>query len=119
MIRSEKMRLLVKRFVSLFMGGFILVLAACASVAVQISTLEPTTVPTNTVAIPITGGDLVNTRWTLVSFYEAGTDISVIEGANPTLDVQGNDQAGGSGGCNSFGAQYEVQDSTITFHEIV
>ena len=113
------MRLLVKRIVSLFMGAFILFLEACGTISVEVPTAAVTTVPTNTVGIPNTGADLVNTQWTLVSFNETVQETPVIPGNVPTLEFQENGQAGGSGGCNSFSAQYEVQDNTITFREII
>jgi heat shock protein HslJ len=93
------------------MLGLILVLASCASL--------PTEIPTNTVETPVSGNDLVNTGWRLVSFDEAGTEIPVIEGAIPTLEFRDDAEARGSGGCNSFGAQYEAQDGNISFQELI
>ncbi|HEU4745861.1 MAG TPA: hypothetical protein VFS61_11535, partial [Anaerolineales bacterium] len=59
----------VKRLVSLFMGGWILVQAACGPLP-QTSTLEATAVPTDKAGVAIGGEDLIETRWTLVSFNE-------------------------------------------------
>jgi heat shock protein HslJ len=62
--------------------------------------------------------DLANTRWRLVTYGEPGSETPVIEGAEPTLEFAEGAQAGGSGGCNSFGAQYEVEDAELHFGQI-
>jgi heat shock protein HslJ len=62
--------------------------------------------------------DLANTRWRLVSYGEPGSETPVIEGAEPTLEFEEGTQAGGSSGCNSFGAQYQVQGGELSFGEI-
>lgn len=66
--------------------------------------------------IPVTGGAqtpdsnslLANTRWKLVSYGEPGSELPVVEGSDVTLLFEAGSQAGGSGGCNTFGAQYDV-----------
>ena len=62
--------------------------------------------------------NLVDTRWRLVSYGEPGSETSVIEDTDVTLEFPEEDRAGGSGGCNTFGAEYEVSDSTLQFREI-
>jgi heat shock protein HslJ len=65
------------------------------------------------------GASLANTKWTLVSFGAPDAENPVIVGTNITLEFQQDGQAGGSGGCNSYGAQYKVQGDTISFSQIV
>jgi heat shock protein HslJ len=104
------MLVFVKRFVSFFVGALIVVLAACAPLPTQIPTAEVTDIPTGT--------ELDNTHWTLDSFHEGGTEIPVISGTSVTLAFQENGQAGGSGACNTFSAQYEAGNDTISFGPI-
>ena len=112
------MTLFAKRMASFFTGGLILVLAACTSLPIQVSTLGPAAVPTDKAGSLIGGEDLVDSTWALVSFDEAGTEIPSLPGILSTLEFRTDGQAGGSGGCNSYSAPYEVQDTTITFHQI-
>jgi heat shock protein HslJ len=113
------MTLFVKRLVSLFIGASVLLFTACGTISIEIPTAEVTAIPTNTMEVPVNGVDLVNTQWTLVSFNDGGTEIPVIQGTNPSLEFPENGQAGGSGSCNAFGTQYEVQGSRISFRQVV
>jgi heat shock protein HslJ len=96
-------------------------------------TLEPTALPptqTSEPALEATatpeppavaeGKDpLAGTEWALVSFGPAGAEAGVVEGTQVTLsfDMAGN--AGGNGGCNAYGTEYEVQGNQLSFGEIV
>lgn len=90
----------LKRLVYLLLGASILILPACAAFD----------------TIPTTGGDsaagsLANTRWRLVSYGQPGSESAVSEGSDITLEFHVGDQAGGSAGCNTFGAQYEISNA--------
>ncbi|HEX5810063.1 MAG TPA: META domain-containing protein [Anaerolineales bacterium] len=60
---------------------------------------------------------LENTHWSLVSFGAPGAEQPLVEGSTITLMLAGG-QAGGSGGCNSYGGTYQVDGNSITFSEI-
>ncbi|MGH7963539.1 MAG: META domain-containing protein, partial [Candidatus Binatia bacterium] len=62
---------------------------------------------------------LANTQWTLKSFGEAGAESPVIDGTAITLKFGADGRAGGSGGCNSYGSDYQVQDHTLAFSPII
>ena len=67
------------------------------------------------------GQDLVGTGWTLVSL-DGNTQVGVaLGGQEVTLVFTSSTEAGGSGGCNSFGATYEANSSTssIAFSDLV
>jgi heat shock protein HslJ len=74
--------------------------------------------------IPVTGRgstetSLANTRWNLVSYGEPGSETPVIQGTGVTLHFQAGGAAGGSAGCNTFGAQYEVMgDNQLSITQI-
>jgi len=67
--------------------------------------------------------ELVNTRWELVSFNTQDDDgeveeTTVLSGTTVTLEFL-EDQARGDGGCNTFRANYQVDDGQIAFQELV
>jgi heat shock protein HslJ len=63
---------------------------------------------------------LVSTTWVLTSL-DGNTQVGEALGGQPvTLGFTSSTEAGGSGGCNSFGAQYEAgSDGTISFSQVV
>ncbi len=67
-----------------------------------------------------TGQELVGTSWLLVSL-DGNTQVGEALGGQPvTLGFTSSTEAGGSGGCNSFGAKYEASSAgSISFSEIV
>lgn len=62
--------------------------------------------------------NLANTQWVLTSFGATGTESEVVGESAVTLEFSSDGQAGGSGGCNSYGGSYTVEGNTITFGEI-
>lgn len=74
---------------------------------------------------PVESGDqavgedgLAGTSWRLLSYGMPGAETPVIEGSTITLEFDSEGRAGGTGGCNSYGAHYEVQDKALSFGEI-
>ena len=62
---------------------------------------------------------LANTNWSLVSYGPPESPIEVLPGTSVTLEFDAEGRAGGSGGCNSYGGDYEVENGSISFGEIV
>ena len=60
---------------------------------------------------------LENTYWSLLSFGSPGAKQPLVEESLITLTLAGG-QAGGSGGCNSYGGTYQVDGNRITFGEL-
>jgi heat shock protein HslJ/photosystem II stability/assembly factor-like uncharacterized protein len=86
--------------------------------------LTPTTVPgeTETPSPTAPAGDpggLAGTDWALISFGLAGEEESVAGDSQITLSFEEGGQAGGSGGCNSYGGSYRVEGDNLSFDEIV
>jgi heat shock protein HslJ len=61
---------------------------------------------------------LENTYWSLISFGSTGTEQPLVEESLITLILAGG-QAGGSGGCNSYGGMYQVDGNSLTFGELI
>ncbi|MGH9341222.1 MAG: META domain-containing protein [Acidobacteriota bacterium] len=76
----------------------------------------PTEAPTETSQAE---DGLANTEWTLTSFGTAGEEPSLVEGTTITLIFESETRAGGFGGCNSYGGDYQAQDGKISFSDIV
>lgn len=95
---NRKMNLIIQ----VFAGCLILIMSACGPLD-----------------RPVPGPELVDTQWQLISYGEPDTETQVIEGTEVTLQFGEDGQAGGHGGCNTFGAQYEISNDQISFTEIV
>ena len=69
---------------------------------------------------PSASNQLTGTSWLLVSL-DGNTQVGEALGGQPvTLGFTSSTEAGGSGGCNSFGAKYEASSTgSISFSEIV
>ena len=61
----------------------------------------------------------VPSSWKLESFGVSGAETPVIPDSNITLEILNNGQIGGSGGCNSYSASYEIQGNTLAVKDLV
>ena len=75
----------------------------------------PATAPGNSSAADA----LLNTQWRLVSIGAPGSETPLPVGADLTLEFQTEGLAAGSGGCNSFGADYAVQGDSLVFSQLI
>lgn len=64
-------------------------------------------------------GDLANSKWQLVSFGGSEAEMPVIERSMITLEFDDQGRFGGSGGCNSYGGSYVVEEGKLKFGEII
>lgn len=116
------------KFVKLWLI-FMLVLAACTPIqpegtapAAPESPLSPESAPASTSESqqePVTEGNLMGTQWILESYGPSGAETTVIGETPLTLNFSHDGQVTGSGGCNSFGGTYQVEDGTLVLGEIV
>ena len=95
-----------KQWVFLFIGIFIFSLSACTLSNDWILVTGRDKTSDN-------GSTLTGTRWKLVAYGEPGSETLIMQGTDVTLQFDDGSQAGGSGGCNTFGAQYEVAEGNV------
>lgn len=62
--------------------------------------------------------DLANTSWRLVSIGEPGKESEEVGQGKITIKFGADGRAGGSGGCNSYGAQYQVEGDGLSLSKI-
>ena len=91
----------------------VLIMPACTSAAAEV-----TTPPAKSTAPSSAENNLANTQWVLVSFGAPDAETPIVEASTITLEFGADGQAGGSGGCNSYGGEYQVQDHTLSFSQI-
>jgi heat shock protein HslJ len=123
----------LKRLVVLFIG-IAMLLTACNLPSTPVpdpatATIPPTDTPTEesspTPESPTTTStpqidspsELASSQWMLASYGENQT--TPVEGTEVTLIFQEDSNAGGTGGCNSYGTEYETRDGEINFSPIV
>jgi heat shock protein HslJ len=65
--------------------------------------------------IELTGDPLNGTRWSLMSYGPADAQQGLVANTEITLSFNGEDGAGGGGGCNSYGSDYAIDGDSISF----
>ena len=117
-----------KRALSIFSMLILFALAACSPLtgplpsaeATSTPAMPATTAPTTAPTIPsVASGALDNTDWQLVSIGQVGSPAAVVAGSHVTLSFQPNGQVSGNGGCNSYGGNYQLQGSSVSFSQVV
>lgn len=114
-----------KGLACLALGFMMLGISACGTLGGSLPDTGPQATPTS---VPVTGspaagapgaGDaLTHTAWELVSIGDPGAGTPVIAGRAPTLTFEAGGQAGGRGGCNSYGAQYQLENQKISIRQV-
>jgi heat shock protein HslJ len=62
---------------------------------------------------------LAGTEWKLVSIGKADAPSPVVEGTAVTIKFGADGKVGGSGGCNSYGGDYQVLDDSLSLSKII
>jgi heat shock protein HslJ len=105
----------------LLLLSLVLLLAACTTIQTEqpgeTNTGAAATADTGTAPLSSPPSGLLDSRWQLVSFGPVGATVSV--DMIITLEFGTDGQAGGHGGCNSYGGAYTVQEGKLMFGEIV
>ena len=82
------------------------------------ATPEPSAeTPTATESAAGTG--LENSSWQLVAFGPPTATLPVIPESIVTVEFNTNGEVGGSGGCNTYGGQYQTEGDTLIIGELV
>lgn len=97
----------------LLLWSLALLLAACMPIQPSAPAVVTSTTPADS------KDGLVNTQWQLVSFGPSEAEMPVASAKPLTLEFRPDGQAGGFGGCNSFGGQYQVQGSTLAITQVI
>ena len=104
------------KFFRLFLLIPVLALAACVPIPPDaVPPVQPTASPSAGAAVQ---DPLVDTHWQLSSFGPEAAPTPVLPDATITLNFGADGQAGGNGGCNSYGGAYHLQDGTLTFGQL-
>jgi heat shock protein HslJ len=106
-------------FLILFLAGCTQTGGSTAEPGGETPDLNPPAItPGEPTATPGIQDPLANTRWNLVSFGPVDDVQPVIPGSEITLEFGNDRRAGGNGGCNSYGANYEVSGNMLTLGPI-
>lgn len=115
LVKKQKNRFVFKLFVVLVCLG--LLLAGSGWTLAPAAAITPAAAQAT--VTPDSEAGLANSQWRLVSFGAPGAETPVIEGSTVTLEFGAGSQAGGSGGCNSYGGEYQVQGGALSVSQIV
>ena len=116
---------LIKNFRGLMIGLAIggLMVSACGSAVTAIPNTPTPLPPTPTQFVPpatnLNSNELTGTKWLLVSLNGTAVPVPTGQSKPVTLEFGPDGQASGSGGCNSYGGTYQVQNSALTFGPLI
>ena len=106
----------VMKLIKFIVMCLVLVLAACTAVPATEQRVPVT--GDGTATMPPHGNTLSGSSWQLVSLGPVGATNPVTGNVTITLEFGEDGQAGGNGGCNSYGGPYTVQNDSLQFGEV-